>query len=533
MNTAPYPEGIDIIAPVSDAHAEILSAEALIFLASLARRFSHRRNVLLEKRRKRQLQIDTNVRFDFLTETRDIRNREWKVSPIPKDLSERRVEIAGPPDRETVIHTLNSGANVYIADFEDSFSPMWENIMDGQVNLRDAANRLITHTNPTGKPYRLNPRTAVLTLRPRGWHLDEKHILMDGEPVPGALVDFGLYFFHNARNLCSRDTAPYFYLPKLESHEEAGFWGDIFAFAEQSQGLAKGTVKATVLIETIPAAFEMHEILYALRDYCVGLAYEPQDYLFSFIKTFRMKPDFILPDLTQISANMHFLRSCSQLLIQTCHRRGALAMGSMATHIPVTEDETTNSKLFAAMRTDKEREVKDGYDGSCVSHLAFVSATREIFGHHLQDKPNQLNILHKDTFISAQDLLTFPHGTITEKGLRDNIHTALYYIAAWLAGNGRVPIHNHMVDAAAAETSRAQLWQWVRHPKGALEDGRDINLPLFRTFLGDEFTEIAHFLGNAAFANTTFEEAAELLIKLVETDTFIEFLTLPGYSKLL
>ena len=529
----PLPAGVTITAPVSADARKILTHDALAFVADLVRQFGGTREALLEERKRRQEKLNAGMLLDFLPETKDIRESDWKVAPIPHDLQDRRVEITGPVDRKMTINALNSGARVFMADFEDSLAPTWENVLEGQMSMRDAINRTISFTSPEGKQYKLTAeRPAVLVIRPRGWHLVEKHILIDGKPASGSLVDFGLCFYHNARNALAKGTGPYFYIPKLESHQEAGLWADVFRHAETVVGLPTGTIKVTVLIETITAVFEMDEILHALKDYCVGLNCGRWDYIFSFIKKFHTRPDFVLPDRKQVAMTSHFLSSYSQLLIQTCHRRGAFAMGGMAAQIPVKNDEEANEKAFTAVRADKEREAKNGHDGTWVAHPGLVPVAMEIFDRHLGGKPNQLDVARDDVKVTAKDLLTIPEGDITDAGLRGNISVSIHYLASWLAGNGCVPIHNLMEDAATAEISRSQIWQWVRHPKGVLNDGRDINLPLFATFLTEELEAIREQVGAAAYEAGTYQQAADIFARLVEDDSFIEFLTLPAYELL-
>ena len=467
---------------------------------------------------------------DFLLETRAIRESAWKVEPIPADLLDRRVEITGPTDRKMVINALNSGARVFMADCEDSLCPTWSNVIDGQVNLHDAVRRTIDFESPEGKRYRLNERTAVLLVRPRGWHLYEKHWLLDGQPVPGAFVDFGLYLFHNAVELGRRGSGPYFYLPKLEGHLEARLWNEVFNFAEERLGLQHGTIKVTVLIETILAAFEMDEILWELKSYIVGLNCGRWDYIFSFIKKFSHRPDFVLPDRAQVTMTTHFLRSYSQLVIRTCHRRGAFAMGGMAAQIPIKGDEAANEAAIGKVRADKEREAGDGHDGTWVAHPGLVPIAKEVFAR-LMPSPNNLHRLREDVVVTAADLLQVPRGSITEGGLRNNIDVSIRYMAAWLGGNGCVPIHNLMEDAATAEISRAQLWQWVHH-RSRLADGRAVTLELVRGITREELGKIRAEVGEAAFAAGHYEHAASLVDELTARDTFETFLTLTAYREI-
>jgi len=522
---------LEIKAPVSAAQGEILTPEAQAFVAALADRFAPQVAVLLEAREARQRRIDAGELPDFLPETRAIREGDWRVAPIPADLQDRRVEITGPTERKMIINALNSGARMFMADCEDSLSPGWDNVIDGQTNLRDAVRRTIGFTSPEGKQYRLNAETAVLMVRPRGWHLYEKHLLANGEAVPGAFVDFGLYLFHNARELLARGTGPYFYLPKLESHLEARLWAEVFAFAERELGLARGTIRCTVLIETILAAFEMDEILHELRDHIVALNCGRWDYIFSFIKKFSRRPDFVLPDRQQVTMTTHFLRSYSLLCIKTCHRRGAFAMGGMAAQIPIKNDPQANEEALAKVRADKEREAGDGHDGTWVAHPALVPVAMEVFDR-LMPHPNQVAKLREDVQVSARDLLTVPTGTITLEGLRNNVSVSLQYLAAWLSGNGCVPINNLMEDAATAEIARAQIWQWIRHPGGVLDDGRRITLAMFRELLAAEKARLAAALGAAQYAGGNFDAAAALLDDITAADEFETFLTLSAYRRL-
>jgi malate synthase len=517
-------------APVPVEHQPILSPEALDFIAALNEKFGARVPALLKAREERQKRIDAGELPDFLPETRSIRESDWTVAPIPKDLQDRRVEITGPTDRKMIINALNSGAKVFMADCEDSMSPTWENVVGGQTNLKDAVRRSIELVNEQGKVYRLNSQTAVLIVRPRGWHLYEKHITQNGQPVPGAFVDFGLYFFHNAKEALARGTGPYFYLPKMESHLEARLWAEVFDFAEQRLGVPHGSIKATVLIETILAAYEMDEILYELRDYIVGLNCGRWDYIFSFIKKFAKRADFVLPDRAVVTMTTHFLRSYSLLCIKTCHKRGAFAMGGMAPQIPIKNDPKANEIALGKVRADKEREATDGHDGTWVAHPGLVPIAREIFDRHMQS-PNQVHRKREDVNVTAKDLLQIPEGKITVDGLRMNVSVSLQYMAAWLAGNGCVPINNLMEDAATAEISRAQIWQWIRHPKGVLDDGRKVTAELFRSMLEEErvrMNEPGHPYSGTAY----YDKAAKLLDEITTASDFPTFLTLAAYRNL-
>ena len=439
-------------------------------MAALVREFDPVREQLLQRRTARQREIDAGHMPDFLPETAGIRAADWTIAPLPSDLHDRRVEITGPSDRKMIINALNSGAKVFMADFEDSLSPTWDNIVQGQINLRDAVARTISFTSPEGKDYRLSDKPSTLMVRPRGWHLVEKHTLLDGKPIPASLFDFGLYFFHNARTLLESSSGPYFYLPKIESHLEARLWNSVFLKAQDLLGVPHGSIKATVLIETILAAFEMDEVLYELREHSAGLNCGRWDYIFSCIKKFRNLPDFIYPDRAQVTMTTHFLRSYSLLAIKTCHRREAHAMGGMSAYIPVKNQPAENERAMAQVRADKLREATDGHDGTWVAHPGLVSVATEVFDKHMP-APNQIARSRADVNVEGSDLLAVPEGSITEAGLRPNISVGLQYIAAWLAGSGAVPINNLMEDAATAEISRSQIWQWIRHPRGVLQDG--------------------------------------------------------------
>jgi malate synthase len=526
------PDGVEITGAIPTGYDEILTSGALSFVAKLHRAFESRRRECLQRRQDRQGAFDCGESLDFLSDTKHIREDDWSCAPIPRDLQDRRVEITGPTDRKMVINALNSGAKVFMADFEDANAPTWANMVEGQINLRDAIGGTITFTNPEGKEYRLNERTAVLFVRPRGWHLDERHLLVDGEPVAGAFFDFGLYFFHNARELIARGSGPYFYLPKMESHLEARIWNDVFKMAQDELGIQQGAVRATVLIETIPAAFEMDEILYELREHSAGLNCGRWDYIFSCIKKFRRKPDFLLADRAVITMTTHFMHSYSLLCIKTCHRRKTFAMGGMAAQIPVKNNPRANEEAFAKVRADKEREAGDGHDGTWVAHPGMVQLATEAFDH-VMPQPNQIARRRDDVEIRAKDLLNFgPRGPITEQGLRTNVSVGVQYLEAWLRGSGAVPIFNLMEDAATAEISRAQVWQWIRHPDGKLSDGRKVTKELFREVLAEELTKIKQAIGADRFAKGKFEMARDLFDKMTTDDEFAEFLTLPGYEKL-
>ena len=504
----------------------ILTPQAIGFVAHLHRKYEQRRRDLMKARAERQARLDAGETFGFLPETRSIRESEWKVAPTPKDLQDRRVEITGPVERKMVINALNSGASTFMADFEDSCTPSWENLIRGQINLRQAVDRTITFQSAEGKSYRLNDKTAVLIVRPRGWHLLERHVLIDGDPVSGALFDFGLFMFHNAERLVEQGTGPYFYLPKIESHLEARLWDHVFNEAEARLNLPRGTIKATVLIETLPAAFEMDEILYELRDHAAGLNCGRWDYIFSAIKKLR-KHDFVLADRAKVTMTSPFLKSYCELLVKTCHRRGAHAMGGMAAQIPIKGDAEANDAAMAKVRADKEREATQGFDGTWVAHPGLVPVAKEVFDR-LMPGPNQLDKRRDDVSVKARDLLALePAGPITEPGLRTNVNVSLQYIGSWLAGNGCVPINHLMEDAATAEISRSQIWQWIRSPKGVLEDGRKVTLELFRQILEEELRRVSSQPGASAFR---YDEAAWLLDRLVSNDEFMDFLTEPAYE---
>jgi malate synthase len=503
----------------NEVETEILTPEASSFLNRLGRRFESRRQELLARRRVRQRRIDAGEMPDFLSETASIREADWTVALIPHDLLDRRVEITGPVDRKMIINALNSGANVFMADFEDSNSPTWQNNLEGQFNLRDAVEGTISYVNPDGKRYELNPHVATLVVRPRGWHLEERHFLVDGKPISASLFDFGLYFFHNAKELIRRGTGPYFYLPKMESHLEARLWNDVFIFAQGELGIPRGTIRATVLIETILAAFEMDEILYELRDHSSGLNCGRWDYIFSFIKKFRNRPDFVLPDRSVVTMDKHFLKSYVDLLIQTCHRRGIHAMGGMAAQIPIKNDPVANEKALDKVRQDKLREVNAGHDGTWVAHPGLVPIAKEVFDSHMNGA-NQIRLRRDDVHVTAKDLLAVTEGKITEEGLRWNIDVGLQYLESWLRGSGCVPIYNLMEDAATAEICRAQVWQWVRH--GArLSDGRPVTQEMVHTVIAEQKSKLQG--GRMA-------EAAEIFEHMMTSPDFAEFLTLVAYD---
>jgi malate synthase len=529
METIPTANGITVQGRLDSQTTQILTLKAQNFLGALAREFDPRRLELLEHRKEIQAAIDKGKLPDFLPETRDIREGDWRVAPVPEDLRDRRVEITGPVDRKMVINALNSGASTYMADFEDSHAPTWEGTLQGQVNLRDAVNGTITFTNPKGKTYQLGDSPAVLIVRPRGWHLVEKHFLVDGAPISASIFDFALYLFHNARTLLDKGTGPYFYLPKLENHLEARLWNDVFARAQELLGLPVGTIKATVLIETILAAFETEEILFELKDHMAGLNCGRWDYIFSFIKKFKNVPGYIFPDRAQITMTRHCMHSYSLLVIQTCHRRGAHAMGGMAAQIPIKNDPEQNTAALQKVREDKIREATDGHDGTWVAHPGLIPIAMEEFNQAMP-APNHIERLRKDVRITAADLLKCPTGTITEEGLRGNIDVGLQYLAAWLSGNGCVPIYNLMEDAATAEISRAQVWQWVHHPEGIIEGGRKVTLEMVRNVLAEELGKIRESIGKAQFALDNYEQAAKLFDEIIAADDLDDFLTIKAYE---
>jgi malate synthase len=522
--------GVEFLAPVNESYAKILTPEAVAFIVDLQRTFNDRRKALLDARHERQKLLDAGEKPNFLAETKAIRDAEWTVAPLPADLLDRRVEITGPVDRKMIINALNSGAKVFMADFEDSNTPLWNNLLDGQINLRDAIRRTISYSDPaTKKQYKLNDKTAVLFVRARGWHLDEQHVRVDGEPMSGSIFDFGLYFFHNAKELLARGSGPYFYLPKLESHLEARLWNDIFIRAQEKFGVPQGSIKGTVLIETILASFEMDEILYELREHSAGLNCGRWDYIFSFIKKFSNDPHAVLPDRAQVTMATHFMRSYSKLAIKTCHRRNVHAMGGMSAYIPIKSDLEANDKAIAQVKADKEREASDGHDGTWVAHPGLVPVAMEIFDR-LMPQPNQISKQLPDYNVTADDLLQIPAGQITDAGLKQNVAVGLGYVEAWMRGIGCVPLFNLMEDAATAEISRAQLWQWV-HQKAKLSDGRTVDTPLVESIIADELKK--QKIAVDAVRYSAYEKAADLMRELVSAPQFIEFLTLPAYQRVL
>ena len=528
MSTITPPDGVQVLAEVSPEGAEILTTEALALVAQLHRTYEARRRELLAARDERLKELEAGGTLDFLPETEAIRkDPTWKVAPPPADVADRRAEITGPVDRKMIINALNSGAKVFMADFEDANTPTWENIVQGQINLRDANAGTISLSSG-GKEYKLGETLATLLVRPRGWHMVEKHVTVDGEPVSAGILDLTLYTFHNAKMRLDQGKGTYFYLPKMEHYLEARLWNDIFTDIEDSLGIARGTMRATVLIETIVAAFQMEEILYELREHSIGLNCGRWDYIFSCIKKFRSNPDFILADRALVTMTTHFMNSYSLLAIQTCHRRGAHAIGGMAAQIPIKNDPVANEEALAKVRADKVREANNGHDGTWVAHPGLVPVALEAFDA-VMPGPNQVDRLREDVNITAKDLLTFePEGPITETGLRLNISVGVQYLGAWLNGIGCVPINNLMEDAATAEISRSQVWQWIKSPRGVLDDGRKVDVELFRQLLKEELDKIhAQYPENL---HSYFDRAAELFDTISTQDEFVDFLTLPAYD---
>jgi malate synthase len=513
-----------------DGVERVLTPKAVAFVEDLTRRFRPRIDELLERRRARQTQLNGGTKLDFLPETASVRSGSWRVAPPPADLSDRRVEITGPVDRKMIINALNSGASVFMADFEDANSPTWANVVGGQNNLMDAVRRTITFEQADGKRYALNAKLATLMVRPRGLHLSERHFVVDGRPAPGCLFDFGLFLFHNAAALLESGTGPYFYLPKMQSHLEARLWNDAFVHAQNALGIPVGTIRATVLIETLPAAFEMDEILHELKDHSVGLNCGRWDYIFSSIKTLREDKGFVLPDRGQVTMETPFLRSYTQLLIRTCHRRGAHAMGGMAAQIPIKDNPAANEAALEKVRVDKRREVREGHDGTWVAHPALVDVAKRIFDEGMPG-PNQLERLRDDVNVSAAMLVEPAHGTRTDAGLRHNIRVGIQYLEAWLGGQGAVPIYNLMEDAATAEISRAQIWQWIHH-RATLDDGTVVTRSLVERLTGEEFTRVRSEVGAARFEKGHFDAARALFVRVATSDQLEEFLTLPAYEQL-
>ncbi|MCU6433535.1 malate synthase A [Undibacterium sp. Jales W-56] len=528
MTHITLPAGMQITGEIKPGFEQILTPEALELVAKLSRAFEPRRQELLAARVARAARLDAGELPDFLPETKHIREGDWKIAPIPKALECRRVEITGPVERKMVINALNSGADSYMTDFEDSNTPNWDNQLTGQLNMRDAVRRTIS-LEQNGKSYQLNDTVATLVVRPRGWHLDEKHVLVDGKRISGGIFDFALFLFHNAKEQLARGAGPYFYLPKMESHLEARLWNDIFVMAQNEIGLPQGTVKATVLIETIVAAFEMDEILYELREHSSGLNAGRWDYIFSCIKKFKNNKDFCLADRAKVTMTAPFMRSYALLLLKTCHKRNAPAIGGMAALIPIKNDPAKNDVAMGGVRVDKARDATDGYDGGWVAHPGLVELAMTEFKKVLGDAPNQISKQRPDVEVTAKDLLNFqPETPITEAGLRYNINVGIHYLGAWLAGNGCVPIHNLMEDAATAEISRSQVWQWIRSSKGLLEDGTKITADLVRAMIPQELAKVKELVGSGA----TYDRAAVIFEEMSTSDSFAEFLTLPLYEEI-
>jgi malate synthase len=520
-------EQLELKGPINGRSVEVLTPEALEFVATLQREFGGRRLELLRLRDERQARLDAGESPDFLPATRSVRESEWRVAPAAKDLQDRRVEITGPTDRKMLINALNSGARVFMADFEDANTPTWANLVEGQVNLIDAIERTLDFTSPEGKEYRLNAEVATLVVRPRGWHLEERHVEVGGKAVSGSLFDFGIYFFHNARRLLEKGSGPYFYLPKLESHLEARLWNDVFNFAQDGLGIPRGTIRATVLIETILAAFEMEEILYELRDHSSGLNAGRWDYIFSIIKKFRNRPEFVLPDRAQVTMTVPFMRAYTELLVKTCHRRGAHAMGGMAAFIPSRRDAEVNRVALAKVKEDKDREALAGFDGTWVAHPDLVATATEAFDRVLGPRPNQLERQRPDVAVSSAQLIdvVVPGGSITENGLRLNVSVGIQYIESWLRGVGAAAINNLMEDVATAEISRSQVWQWIRH-SSRLSEGAPVTADLVREIADDELAKVRERLGGDLWAKGRFAEAREVFEEVALAESFPAFLTL-------
>lgn len=524
------PAGMQITGEIKPGFERVLTPEALALVAKLSREFEPRRQELLAKRVERAKRLDAGERPDFLAETAHIRNGDWKIAPIPKALECRRVEITGPVDRKMVINALNSGADSYMTDFEDSNSPNWDNQVSGQINMQDAVRKTIA-LEQNGKSYKLNEKTATLVVRPRGWHLDEKHVTVDGKRISGGIFDFALFMVHNAKEQLARGAGPYFYLPKMESHLEARLWNDIFVMTQNELGLPQGTIKATVLIETILAAFEMDEILYELREHSSGLNAGRWDYIFSCIKKFKLDKDFCLADRAKVTMTSPFMRAYALLLLKTCHKRNAPAIGGMAALIPIKNDPEKNEVAMGGVRNDKARDATDGYDGGWVAHPGLVELAMGEFKKVLGDAPNQISKQRPDVEVTAAELLDFkPEAPITEAGLRYNINVGIHYLGSWLNGNGCVPIHNLMEDAATAEISRSQVWQWIRSSKGVLEDGSKVTAEMVRAMIPEELSKVKATAPDGA--TPAYDRAAQIFEKMSTSEAFEEFLTLPLYEEI-
>jgi malate synthase len=524
--------GVEVRGPRLPRFDDVLTPAALEFVARLQREFNPAREALLNARRERQPRLDAGELPDFLPETSQLRAGDWKVAPIlNRDLQRRWVELTGPTDRKMLINALNSGADVYMADFEDANTPSWQNMIEGQVNLIDAIERAISFENPDGKTYRLNDETATLLVRPRGWHLPEKHVLVDGTPIAGAFLDFGLYFFHNAQRLIERGSGPYFYLPKLEGYREARLWNDVFQMAQDTLGIPRGTIKATVLLEVVTSAFEMDEMLYELRDHSAGLNAGRWDYIFSIIKKFHNRPDFMLPDRAQVTMSVPFMRAYTELLVKTCHRHSAFAMGGMAAFIPSRRDPKVNEVALPKVRDDKLRESRDGFDGTWVAHPDLVPVAREIFAEFMGDRDNQVDRQRPEVKVESKQLLDLriPDGEITEAGLRSNISVGIQYIESWLRGTGAAAIFNLMEDAATAEISRSQVWQWVHHG-ATMSNGQRVSRELVQQLEEEEVGKIRQAASPDAKAGQRLDEARALFDAVALSEQFVEFLTLPAYA---
>jgi malate synthase len=523
------PAGVEITGPMGDRYDEILTAEALDLVAELHRTFDARRRELLDRRKEREADLANGGTLDFLDETKDVREAEWRVADPAPGLVDRRVEITGPTDAKMTINALNSGAKVWLADHEDANTPLWENVIEGQLNLRDAIVRKLAFTSPEGKSYAItSEETPTIVVRPRGWHLTEKHILVDGERTSGSLVDFALFFFHNAKTLIERGVGPYFYLPKMESHLEARLWNDVFVLAQERVGIPHGTIRATVLIETFPAAFEMEEILYELREHSAGLNAGRWDYMFSVIKKFRTRGrDFLLPDRNSVTMTAPMMRAYTELLVRTCHKRGAHAIGGMAAFIPSRRDPEVNATALAKVRDDKTREAGDGFDGSWVAHPDLVPVCREVFDSVLGDRPNQLDETREGVRVTAAQLLDVKStpGQITEVGLRGDVSVGIQYLASWLRGSGAVGINNLMEDAATAEISRSQVWQWLHNDVTLADSGEKVTRALVKRIADEEIAKLGGDPG-------AYEQAHALFMEVAVADDFVDFLTVPAYERM-
>ena len=527
-------DGVEVRGPLGGRVDEIVTDEAMVFVAELHREFDKTRQELLETRRVRGLQLAEGASLDFLPETKSVREKDWSVAPPPQDLQDRRVEITGPTDRKMVINALNSGARSFMADFEDSNSPTWSNLVTGQVNLIDAIEKTIEFSSPEGKQYRLHDDVATLLVRPRGWHLSEKHVIVDGQQISGALFDFGLFFFHNSRRLLELGSGPYFYLPKIESHLEARLWNDVFNHAQDALGVSRGSIKATVLIETVPAAFEMEEILYELRDHSAALNAGRWDYMFSMIKCHRTRPEFVLPDRNSVTMTQPFMRAYTELLVKTCHKRSAHALGGMAAFIPSRKNPEINDKALAKVTEDKRREATDGFDGTWVAHPDLVEIATKEFDEVIGKRHNQVDRQREEVSVTAEDLLNVKatEGEITEEGLRNDVNVGIQYISSWLRGNGAAAIYNLMEDAATAEIARSQVWQWVHHGV-RLESGTQVTESLVREVSLDELDKVRQQVGDEFFFNEGRpDESRGLFEQVALSEDFVEFLTIPAYERL-